>query len=192
MKRKRRIFYFLRVQRKQALSQQALVSRSPRVTTIRGEREYAVTRGRGGFGDVRDFPRNISQTPRRSTKNPEAFVASRTRKSSRLLVEKSSSLTTNIASKAFTRGRCLRIRMCTHVWVYNTRNKIWFIHVSVHAHAYSRTRARLFVRVSAYNALYPRYRSYDRTIKQEMEEIYRLPESEKKNNESCKNRGKIA
>lgn len=55
-----------------------------------------------------------------------------------------------------------------------------YTRIDIHAHAYSRTRARLFARVSAYNALYPRYRSYDRTITQEMEEIYRSPKSERK------------
>lgn len=68
---------------------------------------------------------------------------------------------------------CIHMYEYTHT--YNTWNKIWFIHISVHAHAYS----RLFTRVSAYDALYPRYRPYDRTIMQEMEEIYRFTHERK-------------
>lgn len=130
---------------------------------------------------IRDFPpRYFPNAKHGEARKIQELLSRHVHASSRLLVEKSSSLTTNIASKAFTRGRCLRIRVGTHVWVYNTWNKIWFIHVSVDAHAYCRTRARLFARVFAYDALYPRYRSCDRTIMQEMEEIYRSLKNERK------------
>jgi len=70
-----------------------------------------------------------------------------------------------------------------------TRYRYTRTHTPAHAHV----GARLFGRVSAYDALYPRYRSYDRTIVQEMEEIYRSPKNERKitNLVTSKNRGKI-